>query len=92
LCEHSDNKPGCLHSMAEEWKRIRKAPKIKVLPGEPQPEVVIKGELLTEMLAHEYCADPLRVLLPFLIDTGLRMSEATALTREHVGLEPKQAA
>jgi hypothetical protein len=52
--------------MAEEWKRIRKGSKIKVLPGEPQPEVVIKGELLT--LAHEYCADLLRLLLPFLID------------------------
>ena len=65
--------------MAEEWKLIRKAPKIKLLPGERQREFVIKEALLTKMLAHDDCTDLLQVLLPFLIDTGLRISEAVAL-------------
>jgi integrase len=78
--------------MAEEWKLIRKAPKIKLLPGEHQREFVIKEELLTKMLAHEDCTPFLRDALPFLIDTGLRISEACALTWEHVGLEPKSGA
>jgi integrase len=78
--------------MAEDWKLIRKAPKIKLLPGERQREFVIKEELLTKMLAHEDCTPFLRDALPFLIDTGLRISEACALTWEHVGLEPKSGA
>jgi integrase len=78
--------------MAAEWNLIRKAPKIKLLPGERQREFVIKEELLTKMLAHEDCTSFLRNALPFLIDTGLRISEACALTWEHVGLEPKSGA
>ncbi|HEV2395796.1 MAG TPA: tyrosine-type recombinase/integrase [Candidatus Sulfotelmatobacter sp.] len=78
--------------MAEDWKLIRKAPKIKMLPGERQREFVIKEELLKDMLAHEDCTPFLRDALPFLIDTGLRISEACALRWEHVGLEPKTGA
>ena len=78
--------------MAAEWNLIRKAPKIKLLPGERQREFVIKEELLTEMLAHEDCTPFLRDALPFLIDTGLRIGEACALKWQNVGLEPKQGA
>ena len=78
--------------MAAEWNLIRKAPKIKLLPGERQREFVIKEELLTKMLAHEDCTSFLRNALPFLIDTGLRIGEACALKWENVGLEPKQGA
>ena len=78
--------------MAEEWKLIRKCPKIRLLPGERQREFVIKEELLIQMLAHEDCTELLRDLLPLLIDTGLRISEALSLKWEHVGLEPKQGA
>jgi integrase len=78
--------------MAAEWNLIRKAPKIKLLPGEHQREFVIKEELLTKMLAHEDCTLFLRDALPFLIDTGLRISEACALQWEHVGLDPKSGA
>jgi integrase len=78
--------------IAEEWKLIRRAPKIKLLPGERQREFVIKEALLTKMLAHDDCTDLLRVLLPFLIDTGLRIGETLALTWTHIGLEPKQGA
>jgi integrase len=69
-----------------------KAPKIKLLPGEHQREFVIEETLLKKMLKHEDCTVLLRDLLPFLVDTGLRISEATALTWEHIGLEPKQDA
>ena len=78
--------------MAEEWKLIRKCPKIKLLPGERPREFVIKEETLTKMLAHEDCSDLLKLLLPFLVDTGLRISEALALKWERVGLDPKEGA
>lgn len=78
--------------MAEEWRLIKKVPKIKMLPGERQREFVISETLLEKMLKHEDCTDMLLVLLPFLIDVGLRISEATGLTWERVGLEPKQDA
>jgi integrase len=78
--------------LAEEWKLITKAPKIKLLSGERSREFVITEELLTKMLAHEKCTPLLPVFLPTLIDTGLRISEACALQWPHVGLEPKQSA
>ncbi len=78
--------------LAEEWKLLQKAPKIKLLPNEHQREFVISDALLTKMLAHEDCTDTLKRLIPFLIDTGLRISEALGLTWEHVGLKPKQGA
>jgi integrase len=78
--------------LAEEWKLIQKVPKIRLLPNEHQREFVISDDLLKKMLAHEYCTELLKKLIPFLIDTGLRISEALALTWEHVGLKPKQGA
>jgi integrase len=78
--------------LAEEWKLIIKAPKIKLLTSEHCREFVISDEVLTKMLAHDDCTELLSVLIPFLIDTGLRISEALALTWEHVGLKPKQGA
>lgn len=78
--------------MAEEWKMIPKAPKIKLLPGEHQRDYVITDAVLTKLLAHVKCTPLLRDLVPFLIDTGLRISEALALTWEDVGLEPKRGA
>src|SRR5713101_8957343 len=50
------------------------------------------ADLLIKMLAHKDCTGLLKKLIPFLIDTGLRISEALALTWEHVGLKPKQGA
>jgi integrase len=44
------------------------------------------------MLAHKECTELLTALIPFLIDTRLRISEALALRWEHVGLKPKQGA
>jgi integrase len=78
--------------LAEEWGVIKKCPKIKMLPGEHQREFVISEELLGDMLKHEKCTPDLKLMLPFLIDTGLRISEALGLTWETVGLEPKPGA
>jgi integrase len=78
--------------LAEEWKLITKVPKIKLLPNEHQREFVISDDLLKNMLEHKYCTELLKKLIPFLIDTGLRISEALALTWEHFGLKPKQGA
>jgi integrase len=79
-------------NLAEEWKLILRAPKIRLLTGEHSRDFVISEELLTQMLEHELCTDLLRKLLPFLLDTGLRISEALALKWEHVGLKPKPGA
>jgi len=78
--------------LAEEWKLIQKAPKIKLLPNEHQREFVINDDLLKKILVHEDCTELLQRLIPFLIDTGLRISEALALTWEHIGLKPKPGA
>jgi integrase len=78
--------------LAEEWSMITKVPKIKLLTNEHQREFVISDDLLRQMLAHENCTELLKRLIPFLIDTGLRISEALALTWEHIGLKPKQGA
>ena len=78
--------------LAEEWKLILKAPKITLLPGEHAREFVISDELLKKMLKHEDCTQLLRSLLPFLIDCGLRISEACTRQWEHIGLEPKTGA
>jgi integrase len=78
--------------LAEEWKLIIKAPKIKLLTSEHCREFVISDDLLKKMLVNKDCTKLLTVLIPFLIDTGLRISEALALRWEHVGLKPKQGA
>jgi site-specific recombinase XerD len=78
--------------LAVEWKLLNRVPKIKLLPNEHQREFVISDALLAKMLAHEDCTGLLKKLIPFLIDTGLRISESLALTWEHIGLKPKQGA
>jgi site-specific recombinase XerD len=78
--------------LAVEWNLLTKAPKVRLLPNEHQREFIISDELLAKMLQHELCTSMLKKLIPFLVDTGLRISEALALTWEHVGLTPKQGA
>jgi integrase len=76
--------------MAVEWGLLVKAPKVKLVKGEHSREFVISEDLLKKMLVHEKCTYFLKGFIPFLIDTGLRISEALALEWEkHVGLEPK---
>lgn len=76
--------------LAEEWKLIHRAPKVKLLPGERMREFVITEELLSKILKRS--GPTMQRLLPFLLDTGLRISEACALTWDTVSLEPKEGA
>jgi len=78
--------------LAYEWKYISRIPKIRLLTGERSREFVITEEMLTQMVQHEECKVVLHSLLPFLIDTGLRISEACDLTWENVSLEPREGA
>ncbi|HEY6302803.1 MAG TPA: integrase [Terriglobales bacterium] len=75
--------------LANDWNLINKVPKIALLPNEHQREFTIDEKLLGKMLAHEKCTPSLRGLLPFLIDTGLRMGEALALEWPAVDLKKK---
>lgn len=76
--------------LAADWNLIRKALKIKMLPGERQREYVISEEVLAKFL--ERASPGMKRLLPFLIDTGLRITECCNLTWETVSLEPKEGA
>ena len=76
--------------LAAEWKLIYAAPKIKMLPGERQREFIISEELLGRMLP--LCSPLMSRLLPFLIDTGLRITEALSLTWATVSTKPKDGA
>jgi integrase len=73
--------------IAKEWKLIRDVPTIKLLPGEHEREAVIDETLLQQMVEACIKLYPRTVaqwLFPFLCDTGLRISEACNLLREHV--------
>ena len=76
--------------LAADWNLIRKSPKVKVLPGERQREFIISEDILAKFLGR--CSPGMKRLLPFLIDTGLRITECCNLTWETVSLEPKEGA
>src|SRR5208337_2573611 len=74
--------------LAQDWGVINRVPKITMLPGERQREFVI-GETLLAVIVDSMPEHSLvRYLVKFLLDTGLRLSEALNLRREHVRLEP----
>lgn len=75
--------------LAKDWRMILSVPKVRLLQGERMREFVITEELLSKFTAHN--TNLLR-LLPFLIDTGLRISEACNLTWNTVSLEPMTGA
>lgn len=73
--------------IAKEWKIIRDVPRIKMLPGEREREAVIEETELarmTDYIAKAYPTSLMRHMLPFLVDTGLRISEACGLLTENV--------
>jgi integrase len=76
--------------LAYEWKLIHRVPKVKILPNERQREFIISEHMLGKFTKMSSAS--LARLLPFLIDTGLRISEALALTWDTVSLEPKEGA
>ena len=74
--------------IARDWKLIRDVPRVKLLPGENQREFVLEDQMVNDMvqwLRKTYSpTSNFHLLLPFLVDTGLRISEACNLQREHI--------
>lgn len=73
--------------VARDWNLIRNVPRIKLLPGEKQREYVLEDKTVNDMvewLRAEYPKNDFHLMLPFLVDTGLRISEACNLKREHI--------
>ncbi len=85
---------GALHLLSRFWSPPRSiVTAVREISGLSRAERRRRpADLLIKMLAHKDCTGLLKKLIPFLIDTGLRISEALALTWEHVGLKPKQGA
>ncbi len=76
--------------VAQEWKLIRDVPRIRLLPGENEREFVLDDAqlaMMTKAIAAAYPKTLIRHLLPFLVDTGLRISEACGLKLADVTFE-----
>lgn len=73
--------------IAAEWRLIGKVPKIKMLPGEHERDYVLEDATVNKManwLRKKYPTSRFHLMLPFLVDTGLRITEACNLQREHI--------
>jgi integrase len=73
--------------LAKKWKLVRDVPVVSLLPGEHEREAVIEEPILKLMISYITKAYPhtlMQHLLPFLVDSGLRISEACNLERQHV--------
>ena len=69
-------------NLAEEWGKIEKAPKVKMLPGEPRRERVLTPEDEARYLGA--APDLLLSVATVLLDTGARPEECFRLRWEHV--------
>jgi integrase len=78
--------------LAKDWKLIAQVPKISMLPGERIREFVFTEDGLTAFLDAIPKFNMLHLLVPVLVDTGLRLSEALNLTWETVSFTPKDGA
>lgn len=81
-------------TLAKEWKLISAAPRVRLLPREGRREYVISDKdvaLLSKVAAKLYPKSQMSSLIPFLVDCGLRISEACALVREDVEQEQGRA-
>jgi integrase len=79
--------------VAKEWSIIRDVPRIKMLPGEREREAVIEESDLarmTDYIGRAYPTSLMRHMLPFLVDTGLRISEACGLLIDNVRFDDGQ--
>ena len=68
--------------LAEEWKLIDRAPKVRMQKGERRREFVLTGTQRDEFLGG--LPEPCRTVARFLLDTGLRVGECCALTWDRV--------
>jgi integrase len=71
--------------LAEEWKLIDRAPKVRMQKGERRREFVLTGSQREEFIGG--LPEPCRTVARFLLDTGLRISECCALTWDRVFIE-----
>jgi integrase len=77
---------------AESWRLLARAPKLTLMPGENSREAVIAEQAVKEMIGYAAVAYPnsnFQFVLPVLIDTGLRISEACNLKRDDAFLGEK---
>jgi integrase len=73
--------------LAQDWKLIREVPKIKMLPGEHERDYVLSDsevQQMTQYLQSAYPTATMHHMLPFLVDTGLRINEACGLRKEDI--------
>jgi integrase len=68
--------------LAADWDLIKKAPKVRQLPGENEREFIVSVELESAYLAA--AAYPLRQAAILILDLGLRPDEAMTLTKKHI--------
>ena len=74
-----------VRNLAEEWKLIDRAPKVRMQKGKRRREFVLTGAQRDEFLGG--LPEPCRTVARFLLDTGLRVGECCALTWDRVYLE-----
>ena len=72
--------------LAEEWKLIVKAPRVRLLKGERQRTFVLSHEQEAEYLAA--CPPLLRDVASVMLDTGLRIGELLNLRWENIRFDP----
>ena len=73
--------------IAKEWRILREVPTIKMLPNENQRDYVLDDDTVNTMVdwsRERYPKSTFHLLLPFLVDTGLRITEACNLKKEHI--------
>jgi len=76
--------------LAQEWKVIDRVPRIRMLPGERQREFVLNHA--QEKLYLTMAPQPLRDVALLLLDTGLRVGEASKLRWTDISLRPAHGA
>jgi integrase len=72
--------------LAYEWRLLNRLPRIHMMPGEKRREYVLTAKDREVYLAAT--EEPLRSLVRFLLETGLRLGEALDLQWEDVHLDP----
>lgn len=72
--------------LAEEWKILPRAPRIRLLSGENAKEYVLSRPLEPVYLAA--CPEPLHDVAVLILNTGLRLGEALSLAWADVHVEP----
>ena len=72
--------------LAQEWNVVVRLPPIRLMTGERTREFVLRRE--EEQAYLDGCPQPLRDAALLILDTGLRVGEALALTWGDVSLDP----